>query len=294
MSEARRDIASDTASDRADDRAQEPGALTRIGDLTLEHLTGDSAGITILTIDRPARMNSVTTRVFADLGEAARTVRRDGTRVLIITGAGDRAFSAGYDLAEISGLLDTTVQEFLDIEDTASGAVGALHALPFPVIAAVNGAAAGGGLSLALAADLRIVAERASFSAAFVRVGFSVGELGTSFLLPRLVGPGLAAELAFTARLVRADEALAIGLADRVVEGGSLRDEAIALAHTMLAPAPSTEAGTDATPETGIDAEAGTSGTGASTTRIGKRTLQAAAESASLDVSLRARLADRP
>jgi enoyl-CoA hydratase/carnithine racemase len=280
------DTASDRADDRADDRAQEPGALTRIGDLTLEHLSGDSAGITILTIDRPARMNSVTTRVFADLGDAAREVRRDGTRALIITGAGDRAFSAGYDLAEISGLLDTTVQEFLDIEDTASGAVGALHSLPFPVIAAVNGAAAGGGLSLALAADLRIVAERASFSAAFVRVGFSVGELGTSFLLPRLVGPGLAAELAFTGRLVSPREALAIGLADRVAEGGSLRAEAIALARTMLAPAPSTE---------DVAAAATTSGgISTSTTRIGKRSLQTAAESASLDVSLRARLADRP
>ncbi|RKR74370.1 enoyl-CoA hydratase/isomerase family protein [Frondihabitans australicus] len=248
-------------------RPQEQGPVTRLGDLTLERLSGDADGITILTIDRPDRMNAVTSRLFADLGEAARTVRRDGTRALIITGAGDRAFSAGYDLAEIPGLLDTTVQEFLDIEDVASGAVSALHSLPFPVIAAVNGAAAGGGLSLALAADLRIVASHASFSAAFVRVGFSVGELGTSWMLSRVVGPGLAAELAYTGRPVSAAEASEIGLADRVVEGGTLREEAIALARAVSDPA---------------------------TDRIGKRALVAASETASLDVSLRARLAERP
>lgn len=249
---------------------QTAGQTTRIGDLTLEHLDGDDRGITVLTIDRPERMNAVTDRVFRDLGEAVRRISRDGTRALIVTGAGDRAFSAGYDLAELPGLLETTVQQFLDIEDAASGAVHALHALPIPVIAAVNGAAAGGGLSLALAADVRVVAERASFSAAFVRVGFSVGELGTSWMLTRVVGYGLAAELAFTGRPVRADEALQIGLADRVVPGETLHEASTALARTMLDPAPSGEA------------------------RIGKRTLTTAGETASLEVSLRSRLADRP
>lgn len=252
---------SDGATDRTSD--QDP-APTRIGDLTLERLDG---GITVLTIDRPGRMNTVTDVVFHDLAEAARVVVRDRTRALVITATGDRAFSAGYDLAELPALLETTVQEFLDIEDTASAAVGALHRLPFPVIAAVNGAAAGGGLSLALAADVRVVAERASFSAAFVRVGFSVGELGTSWMLTRVVGPGLAAELSFTARPVRADEALAIGLADRVVPGDELLDTAIALARSMSDPA----------------------GDG-----IGKRAMITATETASLDVSLVSRLADRP
>jgi enoyl-CoA hydratase/carnithine racemase len=233
--------------------------------LTLERLAGD---VSVLTIDRPERMNSITVAFFTDLGEAVREISRDGTRALVLTGSGDRAFSAGYDLAELPALLETTVQEFLTIEDTASSAVGGIHALPIPVVAAVNGAAAGGGLSLALAADIRLAATTASFSAAFARVGFSVGELGTSWMLTRVVGPGMAAELAFTGRVVRADEALALGLCDRVVEGDRLRDEAIALATRLADPARSA--------------------------LIGKRTLTSATEASSFAVSLRQGLPDRP
>ncbi|BDZ50360.1 enoyl-CoA hydratase [Frondihabitans sucicola] len=232
--------------------------------LRLDRHEGD---VSVLTLDRPERMNAVTHETFRALGEAARVVARDGSRALVLTGAGDRAFSAGYDLAELPGLLQTTVQEFLDIEDTASGAVAAFHALPIPVVAAVNGAAAGGGLSLALAADFRLVADTASFSAAFARVGFSVGELGTSWMLSRLVGPGLAAELSFTGRSVSADEALRIGLADRVLEPGILLSTAIELAQDLADPARDD--------------------------RIGKRTLTSAGETASFEVALRSRLADR-
>jgi enoyl-CoA hydratase/carnithine racemase len=227
-------------------------------------LTREGGDVSVLTIDRPERMNAVTKDLFRSLLEAARHVARDGSRALVLTAAGDRAFSAGYDLAEIPGLLDTTVMEFLDIEDTASAAVHALHALPIPVVVAVNGAAAGGGLSLALAGDVRVVADTASFSAAFIRVGFSVGELGTSWMLSRVVGPGVAAELAFTGRAVRADEALRIGLADRVVDARILRDSALDLARQM--------------------ADAGADGENAA---IGKRRLTTAGEIASFEVAIR-------
>jgi enoyl-CoA hydratase/carnithine racemase len=101
------------------------------------------------------------------------------------------------------------------------------------VIAAISGPAAGGGLSLALATDIRIADQSASFSAGFVRVGLSIGELGTSWNLVRLIGPGRAAELAFTGRTVRAAEAFRMGLADRLAETGTALDAALELAVTI-------------------------------------------------------------
>jgi enoyl-CoA hydratase/carnithine racemase len=154
---------------------------------------------------------------------------------LIITGAGGKAFCTGFDLDEVEIITKLSVSDFTDLVETAAAGSTGLRALPFPVIAAVSGPAAGGGLSLALAADLRIADQSASFSAGFVRVGLSIGELGTSWNLVRLVGPGRAAELAFTGRTVRAPEAWRIGLADRLTESGSALDAAIALAETIAA-----------------------------------------------------------
>jgi enoyl-CoA hydratase/carnithine racemase len=106
------------------------------------------------------------------------------------------------------------------------------------VIAAVHGAATGGGLALALAADIRLVAPTAKFSAAFVKVGLSAGELGTSYNLTRLVGPGRAAEIAYTGRLVGAEEAVRTGLANRMVPTDQLFDEAVAMARLIAANSP--------------------------------------------------------
>lgn len=195
--------------------------------MTEVRLEAAGDGVSVLTL--AGRGNALDAGVFRDLAAAAGTVRRDGTRALVITGAGTM-FCAGYDLAALPALRALTVPEFLDLEDLASGAIAALHRLPVPVVAAVNGAAAGGGLSLALAADLRIAATSATFSAAFARVGFSVGELGTSWMLTRLLGPGIAAELSFTGRSVAAEEALRIGLVNRVVEPEALAEAALALA----------------------------------------------------------------
>jgi enoyl-CoA hydratase/carnithine racemase len=125
------------------------------------------------------------------------------------------------------------VPEFTELIETAASVSTALRALPYPVIAAVSGPAAGGGLSLALAADIRIADQTASFSAGFVRIGLSVGELGTSWNLIRLIGPGRAAEVAFTGRTVRAPEALRIGLADRLIDTGTALDAAIELAEII-------------------------------------------------------------
>lgn len=203
---------------------------TSTGSLTLESL-GD--GVRRLTLTRPERMNTLNRQVFADLRDALDAVERDSTRALVITGAGERSFCAGYDLAEIDELRELTVPQFVALEQQASQTFAAVHRLPFPVVAAVNGAAYGGGLSLALAADLRLAVPASRFSVAFARVGLSVGELGTSWLLSRVVGPGVAAELAFTGRLVAADEAYRLGLVTRVVQPDALEAEAVELARRL-------------------------------------------------------------
>jgi enoyl-CoA hydratase/carnithine racemase len=107
-----------------------------------------------------------------------------------------------------------------------------------PVIAAVNGPAAGGGFALALAADIRLAAPEARFNAAFVRIGLTAGDLGTSWLLPRLIGPARAAELAYTGGFVEAEEAERIGLVNRVVPADRLLDEALEMAAQIAANSP--------------------------------------------------------
>jgi enoyl-CoA hydratase/carnithine racemase len=194
--------------------------------------------IAVLRINRPDRMNSQTVRMFHEYGIAARALRDSGLRALILTGTGERAFCAGFDLDEVEVITRMGLRDFLKFQETAANGIAAIRDLPFPVIAAIHGAAAGGGLALALAADIRLVAPTAKFSAAFIKVGLSIGELGTSYNLTRLVGPGRAAEIGYTGRLVGAEEAVRIGLVNRMVAAGELRDEAIAMARLIAANSP--------------------------------------------------------
>ena len=197
-----------------------------------------SDGIITLTLDRPERANSMTAAMFDELADLARDLSLDGAaRVLIITGAG-AMFCAGYDIDAAGDLATMGAIAFLDLQERGMRALAAIRALSFPVIAAVNGAAAGGGLALALAADIRIAAPAAKFSAAFVRIGLSAGDLGTSWLLPRLIGPGRANEIAFTGRMVQAEEAERIGLVNSVSAEGSLLDDARAMAALIVANSP--------------------------------------------------------
>src|ERR1700758_1475028 len=190
-------------------------------------------GIVVMSVNRPHRANSQTVETFGEIAWATATLRNAPLRALMITGAGGKAFCTGFDLDEVEIIARMSVPEFTDLVETAASGSTGLRALPYPVIAAVSGPAAGGGLSLALAADIRIADNTASFSAGFVRVGLSIGELGTSWNLIRLIGPGRAAELAFTGRTVRAVEALRIGLADRLAETASALDAAIELAQVI-------------------------------------------------------------
>jgi enoyl-CoA hydratase/carnithine racemase len=196
------------------------------------------AGLAVLRINRPDRMNSQTVPMFTEYNIAARALRDSGLRALILTGAGERAFCAGFDLGEIDVLARMGVREFLKLQETATGGIQAIRHLPFPVIAAVHGAAIGGGLGLALAADIRLVAPTAKFGATFVKLGLSMGELGISYNLSRLVGPGRAAEIGYTGRTVGAEEAVRIGLANRMVPTADLFDEAVAMARLIAANSP--------------------------------------------------------
>ena len=192
-------------------------------ELKLETIRLDWAaeGVAVATLDRPARMNAMTMGMFTELEELAWHLGNlDAARVLILTGAG-KAFCAGYDLADAAELPGLSPMGMLARQEQAARALSAVRAIRIPVIAALNGAVAGGGLALALAADIRIASPAAKFNAAFVRIGLSAGDLGTSWLLPRLIGPALAAEIAYTGRFVEATEAERIGLVNRVVPTGT-------------------------------------------------------------------------
>jgi enoyl-CoA hydratase/carnithine racemase len=195
-------------------------------------------GIAVLTVNRPERANSQTQTMFHEHNEAALALRDSGARALILRGAGDKAFCSGFDLAEVGAIQAMAVREFLFFQEAATGGLAAIRDLPFPVVAAIHGPAVGGGLALALAADIRLAAPTAKLSCAFVRVGLSCGELGTSFLLTRLLGYGRAAELGFTGRVVGAAEAERIGLVNRVVPSGDLFAEADALAAAIAGNSP--------------------------------------------------------
>jgi enoyl-CoA hydratase/carnithine racemase len=195
-------------------------------------------GVAVATLNRPDRMNALTLDMFAEFETIAQHLRDlESARVLIVTGAG-RAFCAGYDLADAAELPDLSPMGMVNVQERASRALAAVRALRIPVIAAVNGAAAGGGLALALAADIRLASSAARFNAAFIRIGLSVGDLGTSWLLPRLIGPALAAEIAYTGRFVEAAEAERIGLVNRVVPAEDLLGESVAMATLICANSP--------------------------------------------------------
>jgi enoyl-CoA hydratase/carnithine racemase len=217
------------------DPAQPALDLPDLETLAIEVLDRD---IAVLRINRPDRMNSQTVTMFTEYGAAARALRDSGLRALILTGAGERAFCAGFDLDEVDVIIRMGLREFIKFQETATGGIQAIRHLPFPVIAAVHGAAAGGGLALALAADIRLVAPTAKFSAAFIKVGLSIGELGTSYNLSRLVGPGRAAEIGYSGRIVGAEEAVRIGLANRMVPAEQLLDDAVAMARLIAANSP--------------------------------------------------------
>ncbi|MEB3061980.1 enoyl-CoA hydratase/isomerase family protein [[Mycobacterium] zoologicum] len=201
-------------------------------------LEAPADGVIQLTLNRPDRFNAMTVTMFDELEAVARAVADDrDIRVLILTGAG-RAFCAGYDLDDAEELTSLSALGMLDRQERAARALSAIRGVPVPVIAAVNGPAAGGGMSLSLMADIRLGSPSAKFNAAFVRIGLSAGDLGTSWLLPRLIGPSAAAEIGFTGRVVESEEAERLGLLNRVTGPDDLIGQALAMAAQICANSP--------------------------------------------------------
>jgi enoyl-CoA hydratase/carnithine racemase len=194
----------------------------------------------LVTLNRPEQLNAINMMMLADFNELfAILTRDDAVRVLIITGAG-RGFCSGADLNDAAVHKDSTVfsdpESFLkSVQERYASLTLGLRRIPQPVIAAINGAAAGGGFSMALASDIRIAAPEAFFIASFANIGLTGGELGTSYLLPRLIGASRSSEILLTGRKVRAEEAERIGLVNQVVPREALIETALTYARPMIA-----------------------------------------------------------
>jgi enoyl-CoA hydratase/carnithine racemase len=191
-------------------------------------------GVATATFDRPERLNALTFEVYADLRDLlAELPHRDDVRVLVVTGTG-RGFCSGGDVRDIIGALqEMGTRELLAFTRMTGSVVQRMRECPLPVIAAINGVAAGAGAVIALSADVRLVARSARFSFLFTRVGLAGADMGAAYLLPRLVGLGRATELLLLGDDVDAERAAEIGLATRVMDDDALLGEAAALARRL-------------------------------------------------------------
>jgi 2-(1,2-epoxy-1,2-dihydrophenyl)acetyl-CoA isomerase len=203
--------------------------------MSYEHLQYEVEGhVGILTLNRPERLNAMNRQLQEELLEAIADVHGDDdVRVLVITGAG-RGFCSGADVMgpAPAAPAQPSQNEMLDEHGWVGRQALALYGLDKPVIAAVNGVAAGAGMSLALAADMRVGSEKARFKTVFIERNLSP-DSGMSFFLPRIVGYSRATDLIYTSRAVDAQEAYRMGLLDRLVPEADLLPAAIALANEM-------------------------------------------------------------
>lgn len=191
--------------------------------------------VDIITINRPEALNAFTSELLRQLGEVLDRVADDRTsRAVVLTGAGERSFVAGADIKEMADKGPEAGRRFGELGHAAPNKIAAMRQ---PVIAAVNGFAFGGGCELAIACDFRIASENAQFAQPEVSLGIPPG-WGASQRLPRLVGPGIAAELILTGRRVSAGEALSIGLVNAVVPPAELLPTAIGLAEQIARNSP--------------------------------------------------------
>ena len=193
-------------------------------------LTEKRGGIMIVTLNRPEVLNAVNADLLQRCNQLAKEAYYDNQlRVVIITGSGDRAFCVGADMKERKDMDIARVRQFIQvIRDTFS----LIENLPRPVIAAINGIALGGGTEMALACDIRIADPAATMGLTECKWGIIPGGGGTQ-RLPRLVGKGLAKELIFTARTVDAQEAMSIGLINKISEPGKSLEEALKMAELI-------------------------------------------------------------
>lgn len=205
-------------------------------------LDSPAPGIRRITLNRPHRLNAMTRHLVDKLYDALDVVADDHTcRVVVLTGAG-RGFCAGLDLTGYGDLPGHEgrgrVQQGFAVQQHIAGLIPRMRRVPKPIIASVNGPAAGGGFALVLGSDIRIAAASAKFNAAFVRIGLSACDIGTSWALPRIVGAGRAHELMLTGRIFDAEEAERIGLVLDVVPDEALWDRVLEEAELIARNSP--------------------------------------------------------
>ncbi|HZS71527.1 MAG TPA: enoyl-CoA hydratase-related protein [Candidatus Acidoferrum sp.] len=190
-------------------------------------------GIALLVLNRPEKLNALNNELATELNSALeRIAANDSVRVVILAGAG-RAFCAGGDLAAIGkGRQAGDAKQLEPLLRSGMAAVLKMRTMPQPVIAAINGAAAGAGMNIALAADIRIAAEEAMFGQNFAKAGL-FPDFGGTFFLPQLAGPSVAAEMFYTGEMINAQTALRLGIVNRVVPGPQLENEVRALAQKI-------------------------------------------------------------
>jgi enoyl-CoA hydratase/carnithine racemase len=196
----------------------------------------EHGAIARVTFDRPETLNSLTFEIYRELSALLRSLaERKAVRVVVMTGSG-RAFCSGGDVKEIIGeLLHRDPDGLLEFTRQTCELVAAMRALPQPIVASLNGTAAGAGAAIALAADFRVAADTAKLAFLFTSVGLAGADMGAAFLLPRVVGLGRATELLMTGDFIDAAEALRIGLYNRVVPAERLADETDRLAERLAA-----------------------------------------------------------
>lgn len=198
-------------------------------------------GIALARLNRPEKKNALSDEMMRELGRSLREAQDDpAVRVFVITGAGD-AFCSGGDLGrrakEGEGTEPTPLQRKSRLQQGTHKVALAIEEFDKPLIAAVNGAAAGAGMDMALMCDLRFASRSARFSEAYIRVGLIPGN-GGCYFLPRIVGPARALEMLWTGDFVGAEEALRIGLVNRVYDDDKLMDETLAFAARLAAGPP--------------------------------------------------------
>ena len=194
----------------------------------------EKESVVVLTISAPKSLNALNSAILAEMDSFLSGFDCNKYRCLIVTGDGEKSFVAGADISEMATL---NVQQGQTFGMRGAGVFRKIETLPVPVIAAVNGFALGGGCELAMACDIRICSENAKFGQPEVGLGIIPGFSGT-VRLARLVGMGIAKQLIYTGKPIKADEALRIGLVNAVVPQAELMDKALELANQIAANAP--------------------------------------------------------
>jgi enoyl-CoA hydratase/carnithine racemase len=191
-------------------------------------------GVATVTLNRPDKLNALTFQSYADLRDLiAELPHRGDVRVLVIAGEG-RGFCSGGDVEEIIGELQKMeAAELLEFTRMTGAVIKAMREVPIPIVAQIQGIAAGAGSVLALAADFRLLSTNAAFAFLFTKVGLAGADMGSAYLLPRIVGAGRATELLMLGDKLDAESALRIGLANSVHEPDELAEAAAALARRL-------------------------------------------------------------